>query len=139
MDLAQLLLGDPSDRKGLPEAADCLAGVSAAGRLEPRWKALNTQVLSLQRAAELPGIEVLQACIDANPTDLPARLDLANLHLARREFEAALEQLLAIVERDRGFDNDIGRRTMLSVFDLVTDQPQLVSSFRRRLSAALNR
>jgi putative thioredoxin len=50
-----------------------------------------------------------------------------------------LEQLLAIVQRDRGFGDDIGRRTMLSVFDLAADQPQLVSSFRRRLSALLNR
>jgi putative thioredoxin len=59
--------------------------------------------------------------------------------VARREYGPALEQLLAVVERDRTFQGDVGRRTMLSIFDLAADQPQLVSSFRRRLSALLNR
>jgi putative thioredoxin len=139
LDLAQLLLEHSSDAGRLDEAAGCLAGVSAAGRLEARWIALDTQIQSQRRAAELPAAEVLQARLAADPADLKARLDLANLHIARREFEPALEQLLAIVERDRDFDNDVGRRTMLSVFDLAAEQPQLVSSFRRRLSAALNR
>jgi len=139
MDLAQMLLAEPAQSTRLGEAADCLAGVSAAGKLTPHWNALNTQLLSLQRAAELPSIEILQARLGADPADLQARLDLANLHLARHEIGPALEHLLAIVERDRAFGGDIGRRTMLSVFDLAADQPELVSSFRRRLSAALNR
>ena len=139
LDLAQLLLEHASDPGRLDEAAGSLAGVSPAGRLEPRCIALSTQLQSQRRAAELPGAEVLQARVAADPADLQARLDLANLHLAGRHFEPALEQLLAIVERDRGFGDDIGRRTMLSVFGLAADQPQLVSAFRRRLSAALNR
>jgi len=139
LDLVQLLLEHAKDSAGLDEAADNLAGVSAAGKLQSRWTALNTQLQSQRRAAELPGADVLQARIAADPTDLHARLDLANLHVARHEFEPALEQLLAIVERDRSFGDDIGRRTMLSVFDLAAVQPQLMASFRRRLSAALNR
>jgi len=139
LDLAQLLLEHSDDDGRLDEAAKNLAGVSAAGKLEPRWIALNTQLESQRRAAELPDAEVLLARIAANPTDLQARLDLANQHIARRNFEPALEQLLAIVERDRSFGDDIGRRTMLSVFDLAAEQAPLVSSFRRRLAALLNR
>jgi putative thioredoxin len=139
LDLAALLLQHSTDAGRLDEAASALAGVSAPGKLEPRWLALDTQLHSQRRAAELPGADALKARIEADPADLQARLDLANVHLARREFEPALEQLLAIVQRDRGFGDDIGRRTMLSVFDLAADQPQLVSSFRRRLSALLNR
>jgi putative thioredoxin len=139
LDLAQLLLERSSDAGRLEEAADCLAGVSPAGKLDARWIALNTQRQSQGRAAELPAIDVLQQRIDADPADLQARLDLANALVARRDYEPALEQLLAIVERDRAFGDDAGRRLMLSVFDLATDQPQLVSSFRRRLSAALYR
>jgi putative thioredoxin len=139
MDCAQLLLERSSEAGRLDEASRCLAGVSAAGKLESRWIALNTQLQSQQRAAELPATEVLQQRIAADPADLQARLDLANALVAQREYEPALEQLLAIVERDRGFGDDIGRRLMLSVFDLAAGQPQLASSFRRRLSAVLNR
>ncbi len=142
LDLAALLmdnlsmLGGPS---AIDEAGKLLAAASKSARSESPWLALNTKLESLRRAASLPPAETLRARIDASPGDLQARLDLANLHIAKREFESALEQLLAIVERDRGFDNDAARRTMLSVFDLAADQPQLVAAFRRRLSSALNR
>jgi putative thioredoxin len=139
LDLAQLLLERSTEPGRLDEAADCLAGVSAAGKLEPRYVALNTHLNSASRAAELPAVEVLQRRIETDAADLQARLDLANALLARREYEAALEQLLAIVERDRAYGDDIGRRLMLSVFDLAAGQPQLVSSYRRRLASALNR
>jgi putative thioredoxin len=139
LDLAQLLLERSSEAGRFAEAADCLAGVSPAGRLESRFVALNTQLQSQSRAAELPAVEVLRQRIDEAPDDLQARLDLANALVARHDYEPALEQLLAIVDHDRAFGDDIGRRLMLSVFDLAAGEPQLVSSFRRRLSAALNR
>jgi putative thioredoxin len=139
MDLAQLLLERSTAPGRLDEASDCLAGVSASGRLESRFVALDTQLQSQRRAAELPSAGVLRQRIAADPADLQARLDLANALVARREYEPALEQLLAIVERDRAFGDDVGRRLMLSVFDLAAGQPQLVSSYRRRLSAVLNR
>ena len=139
IDLARVLLQHSSAAGRLEEAAGTLAGVSASGKLEPHWLTLNTQLQSQQRAAELPGTEALLERIAADPADLQVRLDLANVLVARREFAPALEELLAIVERDRAFGDDIARRLMLSVFDLATDQPQLVSSFRRRLAALLNR
>jgi len=139
LDLAQLLLDGTPDAAALDEAAACLAGVSAAGKLESAHATLQTHLQSRRRAAELPGVEVLQQRLEANPDDLQARLDLANLHVAQRRYEAALEQALAIVERDRAFGGDVGRRTMIAIFDLATDEPQLVSAYRRRLAAALNR
>ncbi|MGE5338107.1 MAG: thioredoxin [Gemmatimonadota bacterium] len=141
-DLATLLL-DSTPAGGassvVDEAASLLAGASRQARDETAWRALATRIDSLRRAAELPSAESLRARIAAAADDLQARLDLARLHIAGRDFESALEQLLAIVERDRSFGDDVGRKTMLSVFDLAADQPQLVAAFRRRLSAALNR
>jgi putative thioredoxin len=142
LDLAALLLDHAESLGGstaLDEASGLLAGAAKATRDNPNWRALATRADSLRRAAELPSAAALRARIESNPGDLQARLDLARLHIAHREFEPALEQLLAIAERDRGFGEDIGRKTMLSVFDLAADQPQLVASFRRRLSSALNR
>ncbi len=139
IDLARLLLEHSTGPGRLDEVSACLAGVSASGKLESTWLALNARLHSESRAAELPAVEVLQQRIAASPGDLQARLDLADALLARQEYEPALEQLLAIVERDRAFGDDIGRRRMLSVFDLAAGQPQVVSSYRRRLSAVLNR
>ncbi len=90
-----------------------------------------------EHAGALPDADALHQRIAAAPDDLQARLDLAQQYIALQDYEAALEQLLAIVERDRAFRDDIGRKTMVSVFDLMRD-PQAVSLWRRQLASRLN-
>ncbi len=142
LDLAELLLERlpaPIDAARLTEAAAALAAIAPAERGDARWRALDTRLSSLRSAESLPTIESLQARIGADARDLTARLELAQRYIAQRSFEPALEQLLQIVAGDRTFRDDAGRRMMLSVFELAADQPQLVSSYRRRLSALINR
>ncbi len=79
----------------------------------------------------------LTARVAKNENDLEARLKLANLHVASGRYEAGMDQLLEIIGRDRSFEDDIGRKTLLSVFDLLAGDP-LVSQYRRKLASALN-
>ncbi|MCA1977800.1 MAG: co-chaperone YbbN [Thiobacillus sp.] len=79
----------------------------------------------------------LRARVDADGNDLDARLKLANLLVAAGNYEAGMEQLLEIVRRDRAFGDDIGRKTLLSVFNLLGGG-ELVSRYRRLLASALN-
>jgi putative thioredoxin len=79
----------------------------------------------------------LQTRIAADSNDLDARLELANLAIAGQRYEDGMEQLLEIVQRDRSFQDDIGRKTLLSVFDLLGGG-ELVSRYRRLLASALN-
>ena len=78
----------------------------------------------------------LTARIASNENDLAARLNLANLLVAAGQHEAGMDQLLEIVRRDRGFEDDIGRKTLLAVFDLLGGG-ELVSRYRRQLSSLL--
>lgn len=78
----------------------------------------------------------LDARVAANEHDLEARLKLANLHVAAGQYEAGMDQLLEIIRRDRGFEDDIGRKTLLSVFDLLGGS-ELVSQYRRKLASEL--
>jgi putative thioredoxin len=142
LDLAEILLERlpaPVDEARIGEAERALAAAGTSLRADPRLQALATRLASLQGAASGPEADQLRARIEADPGDLRARLDLAQWHIARREFEPALAQLIEVVERDRTFDDDAGRRTMLSVFELAAAQAQLVSNYRKRLAAALNR
>ncbi|SDC18683.1 thioredoxin [Cupriavidus sp. YR651] len=102
------------------------------------YAALQTRLEAMKGMGDLPDPGELAARVDANPNDLAARLDLAKVLIARRQYEPALEQLIAIVRKDRGFEDDIGRKTMLSVFELMADQPEAVSRWRRQLSTSLN-
>jgi putative thioredoxin len=78
----------------------------------------------------------LAARVAANENDLDARLKLANLLVAAGKYEAGMDQLLEIVRRDRGFGDDIGRKTLLSVFDLLGGG-ELSSRYRRMLASVL--
>jgi len=138
IDLANVLLTQ-ADGKSVAEAREALERVSKLRRGEPAVAALETRLAALEKSASLPSRQELEARIAAHGGDVQARFDLANRLIAERRFEPALEQLLAIVERDRNFGEDAGRKTMLAVFDLAADQRELISSFRRRLAAALNR
>lgn len=75
--------------------------------------------------------------VEANPADLDARLALAEHRIARNAWEGAMDELLEIVARDRTFRDDVGRKTLLTVFEKAADQPTVVSAYRRRLSTLL--
>jgi putative thioredoxin len=137
LDLAGLLLDSPT--AAADEAAELLARATALTRQTPRFRALQLRVESLHTAARLPSADALLQRIASHPDDLQARADLARQLIAAGRLEPALDQLLEIVARDRGFADDYARRTMLSVFDLMLDRPDVVSAYRRRLASALNR
>jgi putative thioredoxin len=126
------------DGNNIAEAEAEFGLLSSRAMQEDGYAALQTRLEAMKGLGDLPDGAELKARVSANPADLAARLDLARVLIARREYEAALEQLLEIVRRDRGFEDDVGRKTMLSVFDLMGDNPEAVSRWRRQLSTALN-
>jgi putative thioredoxin len=135
MDRIEMLLEDHRVDEARNEV-DLLSPKTTQG-IDARFNAIKTRLDAVDAAADLPPTDALEAKVAAHPDDLEARFDLASALIARRKYEGALEHLLAIVQRDRTFRDDIGRKTMLSVFDLAAHQPELVSQWRRKLSALL--
>ncbi|MFM0645710.1 thioredoxin [Paraburkholderia bryophila] len=135
MDRIEMLLEDNLIDEARNEV-DLLSPKTTQG-IDARFNAIKTRLDAVDAAADLPPTDALEAKVAADPADLEARFDLASALIAHRKYEGALEHLLAIVQRDRTFRDDIGRKTMLSVFDLAAHQPELVSQWRRKLSAAL--
>ncbi len=116
-DEAQRLVG------GVPDDAD------------PRVAQLKARLQFSGAAGE--DAAALRARVAADGNDLDARLKLANLLVASGDYEAGMEELLEIVRRDRAFEDDIGRKTLLSVFNLLGGG-EPVSRYRRLLASALN-
>jgi putative thioredoxin len=136
LDLIDLLLDDERAEEARSEVQ--LLSPKTTQGIDVRYNALKTRLDALDAISDLPPTDELEARVAASPDDLDARFDLANLLVARRDYEGALAHLLEIVTRDRAFRDDIGRKTMLSVFGLAAHQPELVSDWRRKLSAALH-
>jgi putative thioredoxin len=80
----------------------------------------------------------LEQRLQAAPEDLEARYRLAALQVLAAEYEPAMEALLEIIGRDRGFREDAGRRALLAVFELLGNEHELVGDYRRRLFNAMH-
>jgi len=111
--------------------------LSANAEQQSTFESVHARLTAAERAATLPSANALAHQISQAPDDLQARLDLAELHIAERQFRNAMEQLLEVVRRDRAFGDDVGRRKLLSVFEMAAAEPELVSEYRSKLSSVL--
>ena len=136
LDLIEALLDEERTDEARLEAERLSPKITQG--IDVRYNTLKTRLDAIDAAAELPPTDALEARVATNPADLEARFDLASALIARRDYGGTLAHLLEIVKRDRTFRDDIGRKTMLSVFDLASHRPELVAEWRRKLSAALH-
>jgi len=84
-----------------------------------------------------PTAELLDR-LEAHPQDLQARYQLAAVWLSTDNVEGALNALLFIAKTDRSFRHDIGRLSLLALFDLLGSQHPLTRKFRPLLSESLH-
>ncbi|MEJ2803527.1 tetratricopeptide repeat protein [Comamonadaceae bacterium PP-2] len=93
--------------------------------------------------------ETLQARIAANKRDFDARFALAQTLIAGQQWTAAMDELLEILMRDRTWNDEIARKTYVSVLELIEPPPvkvaegqippqdPTVATYRRRLSSVI--
>jgi putative thioredoxin len=79
----------------------------------------------------------LGARVAADPDDLQARYELAEALSARGDLEGASEHLLAIIARNRDWNEDAARRQLLKIFDAAGPGSEIAKQGRRKLSAIL--
>jgi len=166
-DLIQLLvtLGE------LDEAEAALAPALARIPRPLRFEALHHWLQALRFATTDERAQWTLAQFDEriaqNKRDFDTRLAKARLLLAAGQMEAAMDELLEIVMRDKTWSDDIARKTYVAILELLTPpapknndaalgktaggieltgkgalqqdpQAELVSRYRRKLSMALN-
>lgn len=133
--LVQALVG--LRRGELDAAAKAVAAIPASAS---EWETAQAllQALELARAgAAGGGLEALRARVAAHPDDLDARYGLAGSQVTAGDLQGALDQLLAIVERDRKWRDEAGRKAMLTVFNLLGVRHPTSDEYRRKLAVLL--
>ncbi len=103
---------------------------AAAAELERKLQVFSEQL------DDAPAVAELEARLATDAGDSEARFQLALHRVLEQEPEAALELLLQLLQKDRGFGDDAARQWLLKVFDLLGDDP-LVSQYRRRMTSLL--
>lgn len=91
-----------------------------------------------EQAGQASGaLEELKAKVAGNPADHQARFDLALAHYAAGEREAAVDELLEIVRRDRKWNDEAARKQLVKLFDSFGAMDPLTVASRKRLSSIL--
>ncbi len=121
----------------------------AAGSL--RLGALKTW-MDAQDASDAAGGDALagfDAAIAANKRDFTARYGRARWLMAQQRWTDAMDELLEILMRDKGWSEDAARKTYIAVLEIIEPprvqvaegqippQDPVVASYRRRLSSVV--
>ncbi|MGD9980548.1 MAG: tetratricopeptide repeat protein [Hyphomonadaceae bacterium] len=112
--------------------------------MTPPEKANDPDIAGVRAALELASKapdagdnDALGAKVAANPADLQARFDYAEALSARGNLEGASEQLLAIIETNRDWNEGAARTQLLKVFEAAGPMSDVTKQGRRKLSAIL--
>ncbi|OAM78354.1 thioredoxin family protein [Devosia elaeis] len=101
------------------------------------YAALTNAIRLREEAAGLSEASALEAAIAADPDNHQARFDLAIVRNAEgRRLEAA-EALVAIIKRDRAWEEDGARKKLLELFEAWGPKDPATLKGRRLLSTAL--
>ena len=147
--------------------APAMARIPVALRFEALQQFLNAMEFVLNDPrGQLPP-EEFDKLIAANKRDFEARFGKARVLMATSQWEAALDELLEIIMRDKAWDDQAPRKTFVAILELLTppkpkkaaqadnktaggielaglatveqdEQSAMISAYRRRLSMALN-
>ncbi|MBW8458532.1 MAG: tetratricopeptide repeat protein [Thiobacillus sp.] len=133
-DLAKLLWAEGEGAQALK----LLDSLPPDARAEPEIARLHAHLSLAETARLAPPLAELVARLAHDSNDLDARYQRAAVLLAADEFAGALEELLFIARTDRGFRHDIGRISLLALFDLLGSAHPLTRQYRQALSEALH-
>ena len=119
-DLVRALL--EADRLDEAQAAFTPVAARAADTItpHPRFAALAVWIAAAERARAGLDAQALEAAIAANKRDFDARYALAQGLLAARDFTGAMDELLEIIMRDKGWNDQLARKTYVAILELMS-------------------
>ncbi|HVI53154.1 MAG TPA: co-chaperone YbbN [Candidatus Sulfotelmatobacter sp.] len=145
----QILAADHANAPALGGFLRCLLALgetdNAAAMLArlPEELAKHADIAAVRTALELASqgeagaTAELRRRLAQDHNDHQARFDLAMAYFATGEREAAVDELLEIVRRDRAWQDDGARKQLLKLFEAFGPGDPLAAAGRRRLSSLL--
>ena len=144
------------------EARRAFEPVAGKVLLDARLAAYGHWLTACERASDARSIDALKQTIAANKRDFEARFELAQTLFAQQSFTEAMDELLEIVMRDKAWNNELARKTVVAILEIMskpaaakpepnspkgtleiagkvatTSADPVVDAYRRRLSMAL--
>jgi putative thioredoxin len=121
----------------LDKARQTLAQVPEAKNSDAAVAAARAALELAEQAKTLGPIAELEQKVAANPLDHQARFDLALALNGKGQRAEALDHLIAIVKRDRKWNDDGARKQLVQFFDAWGPADEATVAGRKRLSSIL--
>ena len=90
-----------------------------------------------KRCRDAGGEAAIEERLAKEPKNLDLVFGLGCCLAAARDYRAALEQFLAVVEKDKHYSDDAGKKAMVSVFGMVGQRSALADEYREKLTRLL--
>ena len=127
--IAQMVYGE-GDTESALALLDSLD--SEGAKLDAAIK-LRAEINLASQLADLPDLSEIEQRLAQNPADLDALLQKSRHLTAQADYDNAMECLLTIMRTDRGFEDDVGRTSLLELFDVLGGEHPSVQRYRRKL------
>lgn len=102
------------------EARRAFEPVATKVAFDARLAAAGHWIDAQERAGAARSPEALGAAIASNKRDFDARFELAQTHFAAQRFTEAMDELLEILMRDKGWKDELARKTYVAILELMT-------------------
>jgi putative thioredoxin len=133
-DLAKLLWSEGDSEQALK----LLDSLPPEARTQAEIAHLHAHLALVEAARQAPPLDELDAHLAQHPDDLAAHYERAAALLATDDFAGAMDALLLIARTDRDFRRDVGRTSLLALFDLLGSAHPLTRQYRQALSESLH-
>jgi putative thioredoxin len=147
---AAILQADPQNAEAIAGLAKCYIRTGELDRAEQTLSlappasqtaapiASAKAELELARKAGSAGdVDALKAKVAGNPADFQARLDLAIALNASGDRMGAMEELMAIITRNRAWSDDAARKQLVQFFEAWGSKDPATITGRQKLSSVL--
>lgn len=100
--------------------------------------ALQVQIQKKKLQQEAGDVTELEKQAADNPDDLQIMLDLAKTYIANEDAESGLALYLKVMQKDRSFGDDAGRKGLLDTFTFLEPDNPLVKQYRGKMFSLLH-
>lgn len=121
----------------LEEAEAVLNGAPAEIASGAPLEAVHAQLELARQAAGAGPVAELMAAVEADPSDMQARFDLALALQAANRMDEAVDALLEIFRRDREWNDSAAKTQLFMIFEALKPNDPIVLNGRRKLSSMI--
>ena len=92
----------------------------------------------LDLVGDLDQLSELQARVSAEPENLRARFELAIRLVVEDRTEEGLDVLLDLMKADREWEDELARKTMIKIFNMLGKRNEIAVAYRRKMFSLLH-